>query len=76
MMTDPIKAVLFPLYLSLYDRVTPDLRGKMLPFLQEVRDFIAARGVALTDFGSSPRRPTSGARRPPPPGPISSSPCT
>ena len=51
MMNNPINAVLFPLYLKLYDKTFPDLRTRMLPFLQQVRDFLSARGVALTDFG-------------------------
>lgn len=50
-MNRQITAVLFPLYLALYDKVLPERRAGLLPFLQEVREFLVARGVTLIDPG-------------------------
>ncbi len=50
-MNTKINAVLFPLFLKLYDTVRPDLRGRLLPFLEQVRAFLAAQGVTVTDSG-------------------------
>ena len=44
-----ITAVLFPLYLALYDKLRPERRQGLLSFLQEVREFLTAQGVALID---------------------------
>lgn len=50
-MNPPINAVLFPLFLKLYDKMRPDLRGRMEPFLGQVREFLVAQGVAVADVG-------------------------
>lgn len=46
-----ITAVLLPLFLALYDKVRPERRAGLLPFLQEVREFLTRRGVTLIDVG-------------------------
>ncbi|MDO8544814.1 MAG: hypothetical protein Q7S40_30590 [Opitutaceae bacterium] len=50
-MNTKINAVLFPLFLKLYDTMRPDLRGRLLPFVDQVRAFLQAQGVTVTDFG-------------------------
>lgn len=46
-MTQP-KIGLLPLYVELYDRVLPELRGKVLPLVQQVAEQFQAQGVAVT----------------------------
>lgn len=50
-MNTKINAVFLPLFLKLYDQMRPDLRGRLLPFLDQVRSFLVAQGVEVTDCG-------------------------
>lgn len=50
-MNTKINAVFLPLFLKLYDQMRPDLRGRLLPFVDQVRSFLVGQGVDVTDFG-------------------------
>lgn len=43
-----VRIGLLPLYLKLYDDVVPETREAFAPFLERIRDGLAARGVAVT----------------------------